>query len=186
VVNRHAEPKQTEGEREARRYVENQTAEAAAQGPTLPRSVRCCNLLRMSDEPTEDRRERVAAALERVQAGVHQRRAELATVAGGREDTRLRLAELKGLEWVEEPVPTSPRPGVGRLLVFVRKAFFHLFHKWYARPLLHQQNAYNRAAAALVAELAQRLEESEERAARLGRRLDELEGKAADADPDRE
>lgn len=136
----------------------------------------------MSDDADSEHRARVAAALERVQAGVRQRRAELATVAGGREDTRLRLAELKGLEWVEEPVPTSPRPGVGRLLVFARKAFFHLFHKWYARPLLHQQNAYNRAAAALIAELAGRLEESEQRAARLARRLDALEGSAADAD----
>ena len=138
----------------------------------------------MTDEATAQRRERVAAALEQVQAGVRQRRAELATVAGRREDTRLRLAELKGLEWVEEPVPTSPRPGVGRLLVFVRKAVFHLFHKWYARPVLHQQNGFNRAAAALVAELAQRLDESEAKVERLTRRLEELEGTAADADPD--
>jgi hypothetical protein len=124
------------------------------------------------------RRERVAATLERVQAGVRQRRAELATVGGGREDTRLRLAELKSLEWVEEPTPVSPRPGVGRLLVFVRKAFFHLFHKWYARPVLHQQNGFNRAAAELLAELARRLEEGEARVARLGARVRELEGGA--------
>jgi len=123
-------------------------------------------------------RQRVAATLERVQAGVRQRRAELATVGGGREDTRLRLAELKSLEWVEEPTPVSPRPGVGRLLVFVRKAFFHLFHKWYARPVLHQQNGFNRAAAELLAELARRLEDSEAQVARLTSRVRELEGSA--------
>jgi hypothetical protein len=128
--------------------------------------------------PAEEaaRRQRVAATLQRVQAGVRQRRAELATVGGGREDTRLRLAELKSLEWVEEPTPVSPRPGVGRLLVFVRKAFFHLFHKWYARPVLHQQNGFNRAAAELLAELARRLTDAEAQVARLTARLRELEG----------
>lgn len=133
-----------------------------------------------SDEPAEDleRRERVAAVLERVQAGVSQRRAELAAVGSRREDTRLRLAELQSLEYVEEPVPVSPRPVVGRLLVFVRKAVFHLFHKWYARPVLHQQNGFNRAAGRLVADLAHRLEEAEERAARLAERVEALEGRA--------
>jgi len=134
--------------------------------------------------PAEEaaRRQRVAATLERVQAGVRQRRAELATVGGGREDTRLRLAELKSLEWVEEPTPVSPRPGIGRLLVFVRKAFFHLFHKWYARPVLHQQNGFNRAAAELLAELARRLEESEAQVARLGARVRQLEGEESPDD----
>jgi len=124
-------------------------------------------------------RERVAAVLERVRAGVKQRQAELATVDAEREDRRLALVELQGLEWVEEPVPVSPRPGVGRLLVFARRAFFHLFHKWHARPVLHRQNAFNRAAVRLLRDLSAREEAAEERAAALGRRVGELERRLA-------
>jgi len=120
-------------------------------------------------------RARVAAVLDRVRAGVKQRQAELATVDAGREDRRLALVELQGLEWIEEPVPVSPRPGIGRLLVFARKAFFHLFHKWHARPVLHRQNAFNRAAVRLLRDLSAREEAAEERAAALARRVAELE-----------
>jgi len=124
-------------------------------------------------------RERVAAVLERVRAGVKQRQAELATVDAEREDRRLALVELQGLEWVEEPVPVSPRPGVGRLLVFARRAFFHLFHKWHARPVLHRQNAFNRAAVRLLRDLSAREEAAEERAAAIARRVVELERRLA-------
>lgn len=132
------------------------------------------------DEP----RERVAAVLEQVRAGVKQRQAELATVDAEREDRRLALVELQGLEWVEEPVPVSPRPGIGRLLVFARKAFFHLFHKWHARPVLHRQNAFNRAAVRLLRDLSAREEAAEERAAALGRKVAELERRLATVEPD--
>ncbi|HEV7671930.1 MAG TPA: hypothetical protein VGS22_25690 [Thermoanaerobaculia bacterium] len=95
----------------------------------------------------------VAAALERLRAGVRQRRAELATLGDESEATKLRLLELKTLEWVEEPPLFSHRPGLGKLIVFLRKVFFHAFVKWYARPLLQRQNRFNQVASQLIQEL---------------------------------
>jgi hypothetical protein len=99
------------------------------------------------------RRARVAEALARLRAGVDQRRGELASAGAGSDEARRRLVELQRLEWVQEPLCVSPRPVVGRWLVFARKAFFHLFHKWYARPIVRQQNEFNRAASQLGREL---------------------------------
>lgn len=99
-------------------------------------------------------RARLAAILDGVRAGVRQRQGELATFDEAREETRLALAELRSHEVLEEPACTSPRPVVGRLLVFARKAFFHLFGKWYSRPLIEQQNRYHRAAGRLHEGLA--------------------------------
>lgn len=142
----------------------------------------------MEEHIDDERRRRAADTLERLRAGVKQRQAETATVDSDREDTRLRLVELQKLEYVREPTPVSPRPVVGRLLVFLRKAFFHLAHKWYARPVLHQQNGFNRAAGQLIADLAGRLEHSERRLAELARRVETLEaatgGEVAQEDGD--
>lgn len=138
----------------------------------------------------DDREERVARTLAQLRAGVRQRRGELATLSGGaagRDEARLRLLEVERLEFVREPVATSPRPGVGRLLVFARKAFFHLFHKWYARPLLHQQNELNRALGQLGRELAAGQEELAAAVDRLAARLAALEARVppgAGAGPD--
>jgi len=95
----------------------------------------------------------VAAALERLRAGVRQRRAELATLGDESEATKLRVLELKTLEWVEEPPLFSHRPGLGKLIVLLRKVFFHAFVKWYARPLLQRQNRFNQVASQLIQEL---------------------------------
>lgn len=127
----------------------------------------------MSDE-AGGQDQRVAEVLERLRAGVAQRRGEVASAGAGREELRLRLVELQRLEYVQEPVCTSPRPVVGRLLVFARKAFFHLFHKWYARPLLHQQNEFNRAASQLAQELAATQQDLAVAVDRLAARLDAL------------
>src|SRR6185295_898559 len=71
----------------------------------------------------------VAAVLHQIRSGVRQRQAEIATLQGG-EEVKLRLLELKTLEYLDEPIAFSPRPVTGKLLVFVRKAVFHLFLKW--------------------------------------------------------
>ncbi len=130
-------------------------------------------------------RERVAATLDRLRAGVRQRQAELATVAAEREDTRLALVELRSLELAEEPLAVSPRPLVGRFLVLARKAFFHLGFKWWARPVLQQHNAFHRAAARLIEDVVGRLEAESRARAALARRVEELERRldAGDAAP---
>lgn len=117
----------------------------------------------------------VAAVLERLRAGVRQRRAELATLGERSEAAELALLELKGHELVEEPAPVSPRPVVGRLLVFLRRAVFHLGLKWYARPVREQQNAFNQAASRLIQDLSRQVEELGREVTRLSRRLAALE-----------
>jgi hypothetical protein len=127
---------------------------------------------------------RVEEVLQSLRSGVRQRRAEAATtmsglggfggpggLAGGlgQEGGGLAagLLAVRSHEYVQEPVPFSRRARVGGLIVWVRKAFFHLFLKWFLRPLLLQQNAFNQAAARLLQELA----EAEERTAREVRLL---------------
>ncbi len=114
----------------------------------------------------------VANVLERIRSGVRQRQAELATLAGESEASKLRRLELKSLEWVEEPPLFSHRPGLGRLIVFARKAAFHAFVKWYARPILQRQNRFNQVASQLIQELSQ--EQS-----RLAHEVARLEGEVA-------
>lgn len=115
----------------------------------------------LPDEP------RVAEVLQKVRSGVRQRRAEATTLAAGAEETRSGLLALKTQEYVREPVPFSHRARLGRLIVFSRKAVFHLFLKWFIRPVLEQQNGFNQAASRLIEDLV----ESQER---MGRELREL------------
>ena len=75
---------------------------------------------------------------------------------------------------MQEPVAFSHRPGLGRLIVLARKAFYKLFLKWFTRPVLEQQNGYNQAAARLIEDLV----EARERTARELRQLS-----APDRDP---
>ena len=56
---------------------------------------------------------------------------------------------------MQEPVAFSHRPGLGRVIVFARKAFYKLFLKWFMRPVLEQQNGFNQAAARLIEDLVE-------------------------------
>ncbi len=116
----------------------------------------------------------VAATLESLRAGVRQRRAELATLGDGAE-AKLRLLDLKAKEFVEEPIPVSPRPILGRVLIFGRKVAFHLGFKWYMRPLLQQQNQFNQAVSTLAQDLALRQDEIVRQLEGIARRLAEVE-----------
>jgi len=116
---------------------------------------------------TEDRRQRVAAVLEQLEAGVRQRRAELAAQGAVGEQARLTLVELQRHEYLQDPLCVSPRPIVGPLLVLARKVLFKLFLKWYLHPVVQQQNRFNQLARSLLQEL---FEDQD----RLGRELDRL------------
>jgi len=76
---------------------------------------------------------------------------------------------------VQEPAPVSPRPVLGRLVVFVRKAAYHLFFKWHARAVLQQQNEFNQAVSRLAQDLAANDRERRAELARLARRVEALE-----------
>jgi hypothetical protein len=128
-----------------------------------------------SDTSPDPERERLAATLDGLRAAVRQRQGEAATVKAGADELHGLLLELRRSEFVEEPVPVSPRPLFGFLLVFLRKAAYHLFFKWHARAVLAQQNGFNQAASRLITELADRQRRAEEENERLRRRLGELE-----------
>jgi len=123
--------------------------------------------------PPEDLR--VAEVLQKVRSGVRQRRAESTTLAGGGEETRSGLLALKQQEYVQEPVAFSHRPGLGRMIVLARKAFYKLFLKWFTRPVLEQQNGYNQAAARLIEDLVEAQERTARELRQLGGRIEALE-----------
>jgi hypothetical protein len=140
-----------------------------------------------ADAPDAALDPRVAEVLQQLRSGVRQRQAEAATVGGlpgsleapgGAAGFAQGLLAVKASEYVQEPVPFSHRLRLGRLIVGSRKAFFHLLLKWFIRPVLAQQNAFNQAAGRMLQELA----EAQERTARevrvLAGLVAELEARA--------
>jgi len=123
---------------------------------------------------TEPDPTRVEDVLERLRAGVRQRQAEIATISGS-ELARHKLAELSAREYVQEPIAVSPRPVLGRWIVLSRKAIFHLFLKWFMRPVMEQQNSYNQTVSRLIQDLMQSNEALAQRVRELEARLLELE-----------
>jgi len=131
-------------------------------------------------------REAAAAALASLRAAVRQRTAERAATIGEGDDLGLQVGELRQREFVQEPMPVSPRPGIGRLIVFLRKAVYHLFGKWHVRATLRQQNEFNQTAAALLEAVVERERETRREIARLAARVAELEaGRAPAGEPTR-
>lgn len=126
-------------------------------------------------ESAEERRERVARVVSELAAGVRQRQAETAALAGGGDALQPRLLDLRAREQLLEPPCVSPRPFFGPLVVWTRKAVYHLFMKWYLRGLLEQQQAYNQAASRLLQDLAEELTEARRELRRTRQRLLALE-----------
>ncbi|HTQ81440.1 MAG TPA: hypothetical protein VMM92_15685 [Thermoanaerobaculia bacterium] len=126
-------------------------------------------------EAREGAENRVGEILAQVRSGVRQRQAEIAAAGTGTEEAQHKLLELKTREYVQEPLCVSPRPVLGRFLVFSRKAVFHLFMKWFSRPVLEQQNLYNQTVSRLLQELLQSAERSDRRLRELEARLAALE-----------
>jgi hypothetical protein len=129
----------------------------------------------MEPEPEPDPT-RVEDVLERLRSGVRQRQAEVATISGS-ELARHKLAELAAREYVQEPIAVSPRPVLGRWIVLARKAIFHLFLKWFTRPVMEQQNSYNQTVSRLIQDLMQSNDALAQRVRELEARLLELEKK---------
>ncbi|HYX25361.1 MAG TPA: hypothetical protein VFC23_14495 [Thermoanaerobaculia bacterium] len=118
---------------------------------------------------------RVAEVLQKVRSGVRQRRAESTTLAAGGEEARNGLLALKAREYVQEPVAFSHRPRWGGFIVFARKAFFHLFLKWFLRPVMEQQNGFNQAAARLIEDLVEANDRTARELRQVSARLEALE-----------
>jgi hypothetical protein len=118
---------------------------------------------------------RVDQVLQQVRSGVRQRRAESTTLAAGAEETRNGLLALKSREYVQEPVAFSHRARWGKLIVFVRKAFYKVFLKWFTRPVLEQQNGFNQAAARMIEDLVEARERDARELRQMAARLEALE-----------
>ena len=127
----------------------------------------------MSDNNPDDLR--VEQVLQQVRSGVRQRRAESTTLAAGAEETRNGLLALKSREYVQEPVAFSHRARWGKLIVFVRKAFYKVFLQWLTRPVLEQQNGFNQAAARMIEDLVEAQERNARELRQLSARLEALE-----------
>jgi len=125
-------------------------------------------------EPPDERVE-LAATLAAIGAAVRQRRAEVASSGLDGDELAVQVAELRRREFVLEPRPVSPRPGLGRVIVWARKAVYHLFGKWHVRAVLQQQNEFNQSAATLLAGAVEREREQRRELARLRARLERLE-----------
>lgn len=124
---------------------------------------------------------RVADVLQQIRSGVRQRQAQVATIAAGTEEARHKLVELTSKEYIQEPINVSPRPVVGRLLVFARKAVFHLFMKWFLRPVVEQQNGFNQTASRLLQDLVQSQESLGKQVRELSAKVDALERRLREA-----
>ena len=124
-------------------------------------------------DPSDDLR--VEQVLQQVRSGVRQRRAESTTLAAGAEETRNGLLALKSREYVQEPVAFSHRARWGKLIVFVRKAFYKVFLKWFTRPVLEQQNGFNQAAARMIEDLVEARERDARELRQMAARLEALE-----------
>ena len=100
---------------------------------------------------SEERLASTEEVAERLRAGMDQHRAEVAAL------NEIRLGpDLLGLErsaYVQEPIPISPRPLLGTMIVLIRKLVYHLFLKWYVHPVVKQQNSFNYAASRRIQEL---------------------------------
>jgi hypothetical protein len=140
----------------------------------------------LADGPGAPEEPRVAEVLQQLRSGVRQRSAEVAAFGGGGEaaqEARKGLAAVRAREYVQEPMAFSHRRRLGRFIVVGRKAFFHFFLKWFLRPVIEQQNAFNQAAGRLLQELV----EGQDRLARelrhLAARVERIEA-GRDAAPD--
>jgi hypothetical protein len=122
----------------------------------------------------------VEAILQQIRSGVRQRTAETgAGGAAGSEAARQGLLALRQREFVAEPVPFSQRASLGRAIVLVRKAVYHLFLKWLTRPVLEQQNGFNQAVARLLQGLIETAERDDRERRELAGRVAELERRLA-------
>jgi hypothetical protein len=143
---------------------------------------------------------RVAEVLQQLRSGVRLRRAEAAVAAGlgdlaavggeapggggelpvgGGVGFAQGLLAVRSAEYLQEPVAFSHRPRLGKLIVGSRKALFHLFLKWFLRPLIAQQNAFNQAAGRLLQELAEASQRQARDTRLLAARVAELEARVA-------
>ncbi|MCD4747951.1 MAG: hypothetical protein K8R59_01150 [Thermoanaerobaculales bacterium] len=86
-----------------------------------------------------------------LRVGMRQQRAALAAQEAGREGDL--LPDLEKTWSVSEPSGVSGHPVFGPVITVIRKVIKVSFLRWYSRPILQQQNLFNRAAMRRIEEL---------------------------------
>ncbi|MBN1888128.1 MAG: hypothetical protein JW850_09065 [Thermoflexales bacterium] len=99
---------------------------------------------------------------------------------------RAHVAELESKMLIKEMPFVSHAPLVGRLIVAVRNAWNWMSTKWYALPLLTQQNSYNMAVTQALRETITALESMAHSVQETHMRLAELEARLAETGADQE
>ena len=99
---------------------------------------------------------RVAVALARIRAGVRQRQALLATPPKETHQLPASLMQVQAAQDLIHPLPVSHRRWIGPLMIFAKKAVHRVFMRWYLRPIVQQQNVFNRAVAGALYDLFER------------------------------
>lgn len=84
------------------------------------------------------------------------------------------IAELEAKQTIREQPFHSDKPIVGPLIAWFRTVWNGISTRWYALPLIQQQNAFNALVAASLRDLSERLEEH----------LEEIDGRLIDQDRD--
>ena len=143
----------------------------------------------LADGPGAPEEPRVAEVLQQLRSGVRQRSAELAVFGGSGEagkEAQQGLAAVRAREYVQEPMAFSHRRRFGRFIVVSRKAFFHFFLKWFQRPVIEQQNAFNQAAGRLLQELVEGQDRMARELRQLASRVERIEAGRDEAAPDSE
>jgi hypothetical protein len=136
-----------------------------------------------SPDPHAATEARVAEVLQQLRSGVRQRSAELSVQGEAAQEARQGLLAVRSREYVQEPVTLSHRPRLGRFIVLSRKVFFHLFLKWFLRPVIEQQNGFNQAASRLLQELVEAQDRMARELRQMSVRFDEIDRRLAPTVP---
>lgn len=101
-------------------------------------------------------------------------------------DLHPRVSSLRRYQHLVEPQFTSSLPTIGPVLVRVRRAWNWMSTKWYVRPIVEQQNAFNETVVDAIAELGDALKDqvAENRQALrdIGGKLNTWEGSAVQSE----
>jgi hypothetical protein len=114
--------------------------------------IRAGAVQQSDSEPREAAPEsaQVAETLAQVRAAVRREHAATATISA---DARRLVQRLEATRTLAEPVAHSHRAWLGRLVSVTRQTVYRVFTRWYLRPMLEQQNAFNRAVCDALREI---------------------------------
>jgi hypothetical protein len=92
------------------------------------------------------------------------------------------LSRLRARQRIIEPGFSSALPAVGPVLVRLRRAWNWMSTKWYVRPIVQQQNAFNETIADAIFDLHGLHATARDQLAAVEHKLETWEGAAVEAE----